>query len=261
MAGVNTAGVVDNVTPAETIKSGWTKYNAHWHEYDAVLLTNSASGSTAVGDVLALSTAGDSAAVLGDTQSSLQQYVVAEAVIANAATGEFARSGIVSAKAQGSIARGQYVRKSATARAVEDSGTAVGATTAPPSGALGIALAAAAGGLVTCLWFGATYGSSLESGTWSDVSGSRALDTIYQNTGGKKRRVIVTVDLESGASDTAVIYTGSASPPTLVTTQAKIYGAGNSYVPISFEVPNNWYYKAAIDTGTPTKIGWVELDE
>lgn len=169
------ATVIDNVAPADSLKTGADNVNAHWHQYDAVLLTNSAAGSTAVGDVLAVSTAGDSAAILGDTVRSLQKYVVAQAVIANAATGEFARSGVVTALANGAIARGQYIRKSATARSVEDAGTAIGATAAPPVGALGVALAAAAGGTVLMYLFDKTvthifanaYSALYDAGTGS----------------------------------------------------------------------------------------------
>ena len=118
--------------------------------YDRATLTNSAAGSTAVGDVLAVSS---QTAILGDTVSSLQKFVVAQAIIANAASGEFARSGVVSAKSQGTIAAMQYVRKSATARAIEDAGVAVGATASPPQGAAGFAMAAASGGFCTIFLF------------------------------------------------------------------------------------------------------------
>lgn len=175
MASVATAKVVDNVTPAETIKAGWDKYNEHWHEYDAVLLTNRKGSSTAVGDVLAVSTANDSSAILGDTSASLQKFVVAQAIIADAATGEFARSGVVTAKATGSIALGQYVKKSGTTLTVDDAGTAIGATATPPAGTLGVALAAASGGTVLMHLFeqtepGASAATQAEMETGSSIT-------------------------------------------------------------------------------------------
>ncbi len=145
-----------------------------------IRLTNSAAGSTAVGDVLAVSS---QTAVLGDTQGSLQKFAVAQAVIANGNAGPFAASGVVTAKAQGGIAAGRYVRKSATTRAVEDAGAAVGATTSPPIGALGIALAAAGGGLVLIYLFQqAADASGLIVGSFtrdiSVVSGSQAVTGV-----------------------------------------------------------------------------------
>lgn len=138
------SAVVDNVTPAETIKDGFDTVNEHYHDYDGVELTNSAAGTTTVGDVLAWSSM---TAILGDTVSSLQKYVVAQAATANAAVGEFARSGYCTAKSTGTIAAMQFVRKSATARAIEDAGVAVSATNVPPMDAIGFATAAASGNL------------------------------------------------------------------------------------------------------------------
>lgn len=117
--------------------------------YDHVQLTNSSGASTAVGDVLCYSTAGDTAAILCDTSASLQKYVVALQVITNTSTGYFARSGRVLAKTTGTIARGQYVKKSVTTLVIDDAGTAVSATAKPPIGTIGIALTAAASGSAT----------------------------------------------------------------------------------------------------------------
>ena len=129
-------------------------------EYQPASLTNRKGSSTAVGDVLVVSAANASSAILGDTVSTFQKVVVAQAIIADAAAGEFALSGIVSAKANGPIALGQYVRKSATTLCIEDAGTAVGTTTAAPSGACGLALAAASGGFCTILLFPETQSIS-----------------------------------------------------------------------------------------------------
>ncbi len=258
MAGPNASNQVDNVTPAETIKAGFDKYNAHWHEYEAATLTNSAAGSTAVGDVLAVSS---QTAILGDTVSSLQTYVVAMAVIANAATGEFARSGVVSAKANGAIAAMQYVRKSATARCIEDAGTAVGATTTPPAGAVGIALAAASGGFCTILLFERTVTAALETGTWSDVTGSRVLGTVYQNTSGKKRRVSINATNAVTASRVYFEISASSPPGSSNRIASQDFPATGTHLNLYAEVPAGWYYRTASSDANYTLIGWWELDE
>ena len=142
---------------ADTLAAGGAKLNDHGHEFDEAFLTNKTGGSAVNGDVYAVDTATDSAFVAGDTVSSLQKFVVVvDDTIANNAAGKTARAGIVSAKANGAIARGQFVRKSATAKAIEDAGVALGAATKAPSGAVGVALSAAAGGFVTIMLFAET---------------------------------------------------------------------------------------------------------
>jgi hypothetical protein len=169
---LTTDDVVDNTDPdADTIQDGFSEFNEHGHVYDQIRLTNSAAGSTAVGDVLAVSS---ETAILGDTVSSLQKYVVAMAVIPNGSVSDkWARSGRVSAKSNGAIAANQYVRKSATARSIEDAGVAEGAATTPPKDAVGLARAAAAGGFCTIVLFERTVGS---------VTDHTALTNIGTNT-------------------------------------------------------------------------------
>lgn len=128
-----------------------------WVNYDAASYTNSTGGTAVIGDVVAVSVAADNAVVLDDTVSSLKKFVVALQAPANAAVGAYAYMGPVpGVKAQGAIAAGQYVRKSATTKAVEDAGTAVGSATAPPAGAIGFATSAAAAGFVNIYLFPAT---------------------------------------------------------------------------------------------------------
>lgn len=155
MPSLTTANQIDNIAPADNLKVGADRYNAHWHEYDALTLTNRTGGSLGAGDVVALDTAADASAVLDNTVSAERPYVVAMATIANLATGEFARGGLItSVKATGSIARGEYVRKSATTKTVESAGVTIAATSAhPPLGTLGVATKAAAAGVVDVLWF------------------------------------------------------------------------------------------------------------
>lgn len=137
---------------------------ADWVDGDGCSLTNQTGGALAAGDVVAISLVNNSAVDLVDVVASVRRFVVAYAAISSAAAGPFMRSGpIAGVKAQGAIARGNYVTKSATSKAVEDTGIA--ASSAPPTGALGIALASAAGGVVTVLWFDMTANSAVPTGT------------------------------------------------------------------------------------------------
>lgn len=115
-------------------------------------LTNGSGGAMVVGDVVALSAAADNSIGLSDVAGSRIPFVVAREATANGSEGLFAYGGVVTAKAQGAIARGEYVRKSATSKAVETTGVAIGPTQSPPPGTIGVALAAAAGNLVV-MWF------------------------------------------------------------------------------------------------------------
>jgi hypothetical protein len=116
------------------------------------VLTNKTGGQLIAGDVVVVDTANDQAVALGDVVSTLRAVAVClDSVVGANLVGRFVLAGIAQAKAQGSIARGRYVRKSATTKALEDAGVTVDATTAPPSGTVGISLAAAAGGFCIVL--------------------------------------------------------------------------------------------------------------
>lgn len=132
-----------------------------WVNYDSASFTNNTAATAAIGDVVAVSTAADNAVVLDDTVSSVRKFVVALQVPVNAAVGAYAISGPVPGiKAQGAIAAGQYIRKSATTKAVEDAGVTVAAGVAAPVGAIGFATSAAAAGFVNAFLFQTTSGSS-----------------------------------------------------------------------------------------------------
>src|SRR5262245_823784 len=91
----------DLVAPATDLRGFGDRYNRHWHTYDGTTLTNRTGGGLVAGDVVALSTANDSSVVAANTQGSRRAFVVAMGTIADVTAGEFARSGIVVAKAQG----------------------------------------------------------------------------------------------------------------------------------------------------------------
>lgn len=132
-----------------------------WVNYDSASYTNNTAAGAAVGDVVAVSVAADNAVVLDDTVSSLKKFVVALQTPANAAVGAYAYMGPVpGVKAQGAIAAGQYVRKSATTKALEDAGVAIGSATTPPSGAIGFATSAAAAGFVNIYLFPSTVATA-----------------------------------------------------------------------------------------------------
>lgn len=106
-----------------------------------------------------------------------------------------------------------------------------------------------------------TIAGGAESGTWS--SPVRAIDTIYQNTSGKKRRVMFSARCDDG--DQMQVLVGSSNPPTLAGPTVYLdTGVGTDLIDggVTFEVPNNWYYKADIAAGAPTlPHSWLELDE
>lgn len=102
----------------------------------------------------------------------------------------------------------------------------------------------------------------LETGTWSDASGSRVIDTIYQNTSGKKRRVIVSINGLT-VNTTVTAKTGAANPPTLVTA---VYGTAQSTASaeihaLAFEVPASYFYQVLKSGAAANVTAWVECDE
>lgn len=109
-------------------------------------LTNKTGGALVAGDVVALKQSTDASAVeLKDTVSSESMFVVALDSISNNASGRFAIGGRVTVRNQGAVTQGNFVRKSATTLAIEDTGTACNGSNDVPVGTIGIALAAAGG--------------------------------------------------------------------------------------------------------------------
>ncbi len=152
-AGIKVTGGADG---QKFIRDSAATDGASFVDPETINFTNNSGGSVAAGDVLAVGSGG---AVADDVSGALQKFIVALATIANAATGPWAKSGYVSTvKAQGAISALHYVRKSATAKAVEDTGTAVADGTPCPLGAIGISTAAASGGFVAMLLFDSTQG-------------------------------------------------------------------------------------------------------
>src|SRR5574337_125719 len=187
MGSVNTdAVIVDAGGSPDSLFAGAEKLNAHWHEYDAVKATNRTGAQRVAGDVVAWDPANDVSVVADNTAISLRSFGVVAATIANAAAGEVVRSGLCVAKAQGTIARGEYVRKSATAWCVESAGASDGA--APPEGTIGVARTAAAGGVVTILLYGftvigrATLARAAPTQVVNNVANSTVTETLLTLT-------------------------------------------------------------------------------
>jgi hypothetical protein len=86
-----------------------------------------------------------------------------------------------------------------------------------------------------------------------DVTGSRALGTVYQNTTGSL--MVVTVVAVGTATGTLLGYTSASSSPTNgVSETSAVAGFARS---VTFCVPNLWYYKANVDTGG-SLVCWTE---
>ena len=144
---------------------------ASFIDSETISFVNNSGASVAAGDVLAVGSGG---AVVDDTAGAIRKFIVALATIANSASGPWAKSGYITAvKAQGSVPALHYVQKSATSKAVEDTGVAVGVGNAVPVGAIGISTATDAGGFVALLLFDQTAGAPLTpTGTIAMFGGS-----------------------------------------------------------------------------------------
>lgn len=102
--------------------------------------------------------------------------------------------------------------------------------------------------------------------TLSDVTSSRAIGTVYQNTSGKIMLVSIEAGCSaSGAGDASYVYaaTGASNPPTM-----KVSGGGITAGSLSgnwtlfFAVQPSYYYKMfethAGGGATPTLYKWIE---
>lgn len=182
---INSGSVIDFTTPADDLPTGAQKINNHWHERDGATLTNKTGGQLVAGDVVAYSGANDSAVILSDSVGARRSFAVAQATIANDAAGEFARSGVVTAKCTGTISRGNYIRKSATTKAVEEGVAEQSSGATIPSGTLGIALSTCAGGFVTAAWFPHVNApDTLVAGAGITLTPGTGTNTIAANVSG-----------------------------------------------------------------------------
>lgn len=91
----------------------------------------------------------------------------------------------------------------------------------------------------------------------SHTEPTRALGTIYQNTGGKIR--FISVNLGASANGSATLYCDANASPTDViastTVETSLFGFLASIIPPS------WYYKVVVGSGTLNIQEWHEWDE
>lgn len=83
-----------------------------------------------------------------------------------------------------------------------------------------------------------------------DVTGSRALDTVYQNTTGKPLFVAIVYTATTGSGSA---YTDSANPPTTLVGMSSV-----SQQQICFIVLAGNYYKLQQAVGGNSIVSWVE---
>jgi hypothetical protein len=207
-------------------------------------LLNATGVALSAGDVVALDPTTDTAVRLGDTEGSLEVFVVAAESIAPSVTGRFYRHGAVTVKVQGAVTRGRYLVKSATSRAMGDSGVAMGPTASAPPGACAVAMTAAAGpdlGTVTAYLLadvarqGATrvrltaIRAFTASGTWTKPTGLHHVVVSVTGGGGGGGGVVSNRKGGGGggAGATAILRIEAAS---LGATEAVTVGAGGAGV-------------------------------
>jgi hypothetical protein len=148
---------------------------SNWNEKHriGIELTNRTGGGVVSGDIVALSAAADESVVLDDTLAKNRKYIVAAETIADVTAGLFLDSGAWTMKVAGATTRGNYLTKSATAKALEDTGRAA-ASEPPIAGDVAIALTGSVGaGTVVGAFLGGGGGASFTKG--ADIASASAL--------------------------------------------------------------------------------------
>lgn len=104
--------------------------------------------------------------------------------------------------------------------------------------------------------------SSFLSFSQSEVSASRAVGSVYQNTSGHTMRVTVTVGTSSSGPNVFDAYIGATnSPATHFAGTSTNTGTNTQPMNVTFTVPNNYYYKvvATLRTDSTLQAWWEEL--
>ena len=95
--------------------------------------------------------------------------------------------------------------------------------------------------------------SNVPTRSWTNVTGSRAQNTVYQNTSGHERHVAITATY--GAAESGALLVGSSNPPTTVVQQSfGSTGQPNLYA----AVPAGHYYEWDTSGGTGSLVVWSE---
>jgi hypothetical protein len=127
----------------------------------------------------------------------------------------------------------------------------------PTGGTTGQVLAKASNDNYDTEWIDAPSGESGISITRSDVTGSRSVTTVYQNTSSHPLFVAIRLYGASGAI-TATVYTDAASTPTTVV--SGIYQTSGYSTSLCFIVEPSHYYKLVQTSGTVTVLNWNEYE-
>lgn len=95
--------------------------------------------------------------------------------------------------------------------------------------------------------------------TNSDVTVSRAIGTVYQNTGSFPLLVHVTVYMTGTVGASAYVEEGDTTPDILTAYTYKEIGAATAYNTLTFLVPIGAYYTITkVGAGTLTLSSWIE---
>lgn len=117
---------------------------------------NSSGAGSVLGDIVRIPQGAANAYALSDTVRSLEPYISVNGTVSSGSSGPTVPQGIASALYQGLVTSGNYIRKSATTKAVEDTGIAANATNPIPFGAIGVALTTGTTVVGTVYLFGMT---------------------------------------------------------------------------------------------------------
>ena len=90
--------------------------------------------------------------------------------------------------------------------------------------------------------------------TWTDVTSSRAKDTVYQNTTGKPIMISVTLTTSFTAIGQISVSSSSGSGFVIMARAQTTHEAN-----ISLIIPNNIYYKLTGNNSTLALVAWAEL--
>ncbi len=88
--------------------------------------------------------------------------------------------------------------------------------------------------------------------TITDRTGTRNVDTVYQNTTGKTIMVIYS---DAGNAGELAGYVEAANPPTKKVSRIN----QGTCQTMTFMVPDNQYYKVTLVSGTSTQKAWYEV--
>lgn len=89
---------------------------------------------------------------------------------------------------------------------------------------------------------------------WTDVSGSRAYNTSYQNTSGEPLHVMVSATI-GGSGEVGYVAIGPTTGPTGI---VRFVGSADDVGSMHFVVPESHYYRIT-GTATVTILDWYEL--